>query len=169
MTESVSLEQRLQDISFSGPSRLHALIQKPAVGVHVRVYQAVVEAGKGLIGDHDKKDWWKGKRIPEREVTAISREVMEALNTDVDVPGDNIVFEGVDLRGLQPGSLVRVGSSVVLKRAAKYHRPCDLFARRISEDARKAVLDLNLRGALFSVVQGGTLKTGDAITIDESS
>jgi len=169
MSESATLEQRLQDIQYTGPSRLHALIQKPAVGVHVLVEEAVVEEGRGLVGDHAKKDWWKGKRIPERQITAISREVIESLDTSVDVPGDNLVVEGVDLRRLQPGSLVRIGSNVVLKRAVKGHRPCELFARRISEDARKAVLNLELRGALFSVVQGGTLKRGDSISIDESS
>ena len=169
MIDSIALEQRLQNIEYVGPCRLHALIQKPAVGVHVRVEEARVESGKGMIGDHAKKDWWKGKRIPEREITAISREVMEALGSRVDVPGDNLVLEGVDLRVLRPGSLVRIGENVVLRRAAKAHRPCDLFARRLSEAARTAVAKLELRGALFSVVQGGSLKCGDSISIDETT
>jgi len=165
MIETSSLAERLRGIHYSGPIRLHAIIQKPAVGVHVRVEEAVVEEGVGLTGDHEKKDWWKGKRIPEREVTAISREVMDALGTAVDVPGDNIVVEGLDLRALKPGSLVRIGPSVVLKRAEKIHRPCELFARRISEEACQAVFELELRGALFSVVSGGKLSCGDTLSI----
>ena len=94
---------------------------------------------------------------------------MDALNASVDVPGDNLVLEGVNLQALQPGSLVRIGPSVVLKRAQKTHRPCDLFARRISEEARQAVLNRELRGALFSVVHGGTLTLGDAVTINSQS
>lgn len=160
------LEQRLGSLAYSGPARVHAIIQKPAVGVHVRVDRAQAIEGVGLDGDHQKKDWWKGERIPERQVTAISREVMEALDTPVDVPGDNLVLEGVDLRALRPGSLVRIGPSVVLKRAQKGHRPCDLFARRISEEARVAVAQLELRGALFSVVHGGILSIGDTVVID---
>lgn len=163
------LEQRLDAIEYSGAARLHAIIQKPAVGVHVRVACAEAVKGQGLEGDHHKKDWWKGARVPERQVTAISREVMDALDTAVDVPGDNLVLEGVDLRALKPGSLVRVGPSVVLKRAQKTHRPCDLFARRISEEARQLVARRELRGALFSVVHGGTLTNGDAVTIDSGS
>lgn len=165
MTDTPALVERLRGIVYSGPIRLHAIIQKPAVGVHVRVDEAMVEEGVGLSGDHDKKDWWKGKRIPEREITAISREVMEALGAGVDVPGDNLVIEGMDLRELKPGSLVRIGPSVVLKRAEKIHRPCELFARRISEEARLAVTELELRGALFSVVSGGTLSSGDTLSI----
>ena len=163
------LEHRPDAIEYSGAARLHAIIQKPAVGVHVRVDRADVVEGLGLEGDHRKKDWWKGERIPEREVTAISREVMEVLETAVDVPGDNLVLEGVDLRALKPGCLVRVGPYVVLKRAQKTHRPCDLFARRISEEARKAVAQCELRGALFSVVHGGTLSLGDSIIIESQS
>lgn len=167
MTESSSLHEVLGSLAYSGPSRLHTLIQKPAVGVHVRVDRAQVEVGLGLCGDHRKKDWWKGNRIPEREVTAVSREVLEALGASADVTGDNLIVEGMDLRVLKPGSLLRVGPSVVLQRAAKTHRPCDLFARRISEEARKAVLDLDLRGALFSVVLGGVLSCGDTISTND--
>lgn len=167
MTETSLLQDQLRSIEYSGPSRLYAIIQKPAVGVHVRVETARIEEGLGLAGDHVKKDWWKGKRIPEREVTAISREVLDALGAPADVPGDNLVIEGMDLRALKPGSLVRIGSSVVLKRAAKTHRPCELFARRLSESAREVVLELNLRGALFSVVHGGTLSCGDTISTSE--
>ncbi len=163
-----SLKERLSGIEYSGPARLCAVIQKPAVGVHVRVEEAAVESGIGLKGDHQKKDWWKGKRIPEREVTAISREVIESLGSQIDVPGDNLVFEGIDLRTLRPGSLVRIGESVVLKRAEKTHRPCELFARRISEEARQAVLELELRGALFSVLHGGMVRQGDAVTVEQN-
>ena len=165
MTPIAPLLERLRSIEYVGPIRLHAIIQKPAVGVHVRVEDAIAQEGIGLVGDHGKKDWWKGKRIPEREITAVSREVMEALGAPVDVPGDNLVVEGIDLRRLKPGSLIRIGPSVVLKRAEKIHRPCELFARRISEEARRAVTELEMRGALFSVVSGGTLSCGDPLSI----
>lgn len=165
MTDIASLTDRLSRLVYPGPARLYAIIQKPAVGVHARVEEAVVLKGVGLVGDHEKKDWWKGERILGREVTAVAREVLHALGTTVDTPGDNLVVEGLDLRQLQPGMQVRIGSSVILERAQKVHRPCTLFASRISEEARKAVSEMTLRGALFSVVQGGTLKQGDALHI----
>lgn len=165
MTDTASLTDRLNRLVYPGPARLHAIIQKPAVGVHAQVEEAVVVKGVGLVGDHHKKDWWKGERIPGREVTAVAREVLHALGTTVDTPGDNLVVEGLDLRQLQPGTKICIGPSVILERAQKVHRPCTLFAARISEEARKAVSEMTLRGALFSVVQGGTLKRGDALHI----
>lgn len=165
--ESVpDLISRLYALSFDGPARIEALIQKPAVGVHVRVSDAAVEAGLGLVGDHRQKDWWKGKRIAEREVTMVSAEVLSTLGAAAETPGDNLVVSGIDLRSLKPGQLVRVGSDVVLRRAVKDHRPCHLFARRISPEAREAVSEGGFRGALFAVLKGGTIRVGDAIHIE---
>jgi MOSC domain-containing protein YiiM len=165
--ESVpGLISRLDQLAFAGPARIEALVQKPAVGVHVRVSDAAVEAGLGLVGDHRQKDWWKGKRIPEREVTMVSAEVLSALGASPETPGDNLVVAGIDLRSLKPGQLVRIGSDVVLRRAVKDHRPCHLFARRISSEAREAVSEGGFRGALFAVLKGGTIRVGDTIHIE---
>ena len=69
--------------------------------MHALVERARVEAGQGFVGDHAKKDWWKGERIPGREVTAIAREVLDALGAGPEVPGDNIITKGLDLKSLQ--------------------------------------------------------------------
>jgi MOSC domain-containing protein YiiM len=163
MKEHPSLLDTLDQVRYDGVACLAAIIQKPGPGVHVRVRHAQVLEGVGLEGDHRKKDWWKGKRIPEREITAISREILDVIGASVEVPGDNLILEGVDLRQLQEGSLIQIGSSVILKRARKLHRPCGLFAERISEEARQAVSELQLRGALFSVVRGGMITQGDSV------
>ena len=166
MESAQELLARLTTLSYSGKACVAAVIQKPAVGVHVRVTDAVVEAGLGLPGDHRKKDWWKGKRIPEREITMIAGEVLDALGAAPQTPGDNLVVRGLDLRSLKPGQLVRVGTEVVLRRALKDHRPCHLFARRISPAAREAVSEGGLRGALFAVLQGGMVRVGDPVVVE---
>ena len=51
------LDQRLDAIEYHGSARLHAIIKKPAVGVHVRIDRVEVLEGIGLAGDHPKKDW----------------------------------------------------------------------------------------------------------------
>lgn len=165
MSDAQQLLNRLEGLSYEGAARVEALIQKPAAGVHVLVDNAVVEAGKGFLGDHEKKDWWKGRRIEEREVTAISLEVLNALGASADTPGDNIITRGIDLRRLAPGQVIRIGD-VRLRRAMKNHRPCHLFARRISEAGKQAVSELDLRGALFAVLEGGRISTGDAIVVE---
>ncbi len=159
-----NLISRLSALKWNGSAKVDSLVQKPAVGMHALVDVAHVVAGKGFDGDHTKKDWWKGERVPGREVTAITREVLDALGAGPEVPGDNIVTKGVDLKSLQVGQLVRIGN-VILRRADKIHRPCDLFARRISQEAKEAVLALQLRGALFHVEQGGTIQKGDPIQV----
>lgn len=166
MDSAQDLLSRLSTLSYTGAAFVAAVIQKPAVGVHVRVSDALVEAGLGFPGDHRKKDWWKGKRIPEREVTMIAAEVLDSLGASLETPGDNLVIRGLDLRTLRPGQLVRVGPDVVLRRAVKDHRPCHLFARRISPEAREAVSEGGFRGALFAVVQGGTVRVGDPVVMD---
>ena len=165
MSDVPQLLTRLAGLSYEGTARVEALIQKPAAGVHVFVDHAVVEAGKGFLGDHERKDWWKGRRIEEREVTAVSSEVLKALGASADTPGDNIITSGIDLASLSPGQVIRIGD-VRLRRAVKNHRPCHLFARRISEEARKAVSELDLRGALFAVLEGGRISAGDDIIIE---
>lgn len=141
-----------------------ALIEKPAPGVHVCASSVDVVEGVGFAGDHARKSYWKGKEVPGRHITAIAREVLDALGTAWDVPGDNLITSGVDLSRLKEGDRLRVGS-VILVRTAEPHRPCDLFARRTSEDARQAVLATGTRGALFEVASGGSLRTGQPVEV----
>lgn len=169
MESAQDLLSRLSTLTYPGDAVIAAVIQKPAVGVHVRVSDAAVEAGLGFVGDHRKKDWWKGKRIPEREVTMIAAEVLDAFGTPLETPGDNLVVRGLDLRSLKPDQEVRIGSEVVLRRAVKDHRPCHLFARRISPEAREAVSEGGFRGALFAVVRGGTVHVGDPVHVEPLS
>jgi len=160
------LKLRLGQLAYTGIPEVVALVEKTAVGMHALVPHAIVVEGVGFAGDHDKKDWWNGKRIPEREITAVSVEVLEELRCDIAVTGDNIVTRGIDLAQLKPGDRLQIGK-VVLRRAVKNHRPCSTFARRVSDEARLAVSEMNLRGALFSVESGGRIQQGDSIEVQE--
>jgi MOSC domain-containing protein YiiM len=161
----MNLQSLLQSVRYDGDPTVAALIEKPAPGVHVRVSAVDVVSGVGFSGDHARKSHWKGKEVPGRHVTAIAREVMDVLGAAWDVPGDNLVTSGVDLSRLKEGDRLRIGR-VSLIRTAKSHRPCDLFARRISEEARQAVLATNTRGALFVVESGGTMEVGQPVDVD---
>jgi len=158
------LRERLNSLEYSGEPSVHALIEKPSVGMHALAERVLVVKGLGFSGDHAQKDWWNGKRIAEREVTAVAWEVIQALEGQPEITGDNLVSQGLDLSKLLPGDRIQLGD-VVLRRAAKNHRPCKTFAARLSDEARLAVSDLNLRGALFSVETGGSIAKGDPITL----
>lgn len=160
----MTLNSTLESLVYVGQPVVAALIEKPAPGVHVRVSTVGVVEGVGFSGDHARKSYWKGEEVPGRHVTAIAREVLDAIGVTWDVPGDNLITSGVDLSALKEGDRLRIGE-VVLVRTAKPHRPCDLFARRTSEEARQAVLTTGTRGALFVVDTGGTLLTGQPVHV----
>ncbi len=156
------LETRLTRLEYGSRPHVEALLEKPAPGVHVLVDEVRVRQGKGLAGNHERVSWWKGKPVAGREVTAMAAEVLEALGAQAAVPGDNLITRDLDLRTLREGDQICVGS-VILERTSGMHRPCSLFARRISEEARRAVLATNTRGALFVVLQSGIVRIGDPI------
>lgn len=91
-----------------------------------------------------------------------SAEVAETLGIDPVVIGDNIICQGIDLSRLKMGDELKIGQ-VVLRRAEKDHRPCELFARRVSQEAMEAVRETRMRGALFYVITGGTISDRDPI------
>jgi len=158
------LKKTLIGLTYGELARVHALIEKPGPGIHSIVTSVDVLEEQGFRGDHPKKDWWRGKRVSDREVTAMAVEVIEALRIGIALPGDNLITEGVDLGALKPGDRLIIGS-VVLRRSQKDHRPCDTFGRRATTQAQELVGELGLRGALFAVEERGRIECGDRVTV----
>jgi MOSC domain-containing protein YiiM len=157
------LERGLSMLAFDAPPAVAALIEKPAPGVHAR--RSRVDVGRnGFTGDHDRKSWWRGREVPGRDVTAMAAEVLDLLGLEADVPGDNLITRGVDLSGLREGDRLRIGG-VVLRRSEKPHSPCDVFARRSSAAAMRAVAATDTRGALFVVEKEGSIQAGETIRV----
>lgn len=159
-----ALVKQLGALRYRDPGIVLGLVEKVAVGIHASRDQVSVIVGNGFSGDHDRKDFWKGKRVTAREVTAFSSEVSRLLGIDPVVIGDNLITQGIDLSVLKAGDELRIGS-IVLRRAEKDHRPCEKFARRASHKAMLAVRESGTRGALFHVWRGGTMRVGDPIEI----
>lgn len=154
---------RLASVRFDAEPVVADLIEKTAPGVHARRHS--VDVGpRGFSGDHPRKSWWRGSEIPGRDVTAMAAEVLDVLSAGTDVPGDNLITLGVDLGAIEAGDRLMIGD-VVLRRSLKPHSPCDVFARRTSPEAMRAVAATNTRGALFVVEKPGTISTGDAIRL----
>ena len=152
----------LDALSLGETGSVAHLVTKPTPGEHAEVRAAEAVRGVGLVRDHQRKDWYLGKRVPGREVSAVSLDVLRVLGVDPRVVGDNLVVAGFDLAVLEAGDRVQVGE-VILVRSEVPHRPCPLFRHRTSPEAFHAIRHGQHRGALFYVAEGGVIRQGDAL------
>lgn len=155
---------RLASIEWRSEGSVALLVETPEPHRHVVRDSVQAIAAKGFGGDHSRKSFYRGEYHPGREVTAITSEVLEILGVEPVVVGDNLITAGIDLGRLGAGDIIRAGE-VELERSAKTHRPCPTFRSRTSPEAFAAVSRERYRGALFTVIRGGTIRKGDPISI----
>jgi MOSC domain-containing protein YiiM len=138
-----------------------------AAGPMKSVTEVRAVAGRGLEGDRYflKRGTYSSKHGPDREVTLIEIEAIEALERDYGVklsPGDarrNIVTRGVALNHLV-GKEFRVGEAVL--RGIRLCEPCQHLVRLTGQE--KVLPGLVHRGGLRAqVVKGGVIRVGDAV------
>lgn len=123
--------------------------------------------GKGLEGDryfHNAGTWSKAEPRPDREVTLIESEALEAAAADEKVRLDpalsrrNLLTEGVPLNHLV-GRRFLVGE--VLLEGVKLCEPCGHMEKLAVKGAREALVH---RGGLRArVVREGVLRAGDPV------
>lgn len=157
------LLERLASIAWREPSIAH-LVETPEPHRHVERGEVEVIAGRGFAGDHEKKSFYRGAYVPGREVSAMALEVLQVFEVDPVIVGDNLITRGVNLSALNSGSMLRMGD-VVLERSLKEHRPCVHFRNRTSAEAFAAAARAGVRGALFVVREGGTIRRGQQIEL----
>ena len=130
------------------------------------VDQVEAVPGRGLVGDRyfQQQGTFTKPDSPDREVTLIEIEALEALNCEDGLtlePGQsrrNLVTRGVPLNHLV-GREFRIGS--VLLRGLRLCEPCGHLE---SLTIKGLIKGLCHRGGLRAqVVEGGILRTGDAI------
>lgn len=153
---------RLRAIRHEPVGRVARLVVSVAHGEHKCVPEIRVVPGVGVQGDHAWKQWWKGKRLGGREVSAMNAEVLDALEVDYHVPGDNVIIRGFDLNALAKGDMIRIGDLVLVATGAS-HRPCAVFERRTSAEKRAAIGHECWRGTMLDAVQEGPIRVGDAV------
>lgn len=131
------------------------------------VAEARAVAGRGLEGDryYEGRGFYSDHPGPEREVTLIEEETVEALGRDHDLrvePGEtrrNITTRGVPLNHLV-GRRFRVGGAVL--RGVELCEPC----RHLVDVTEKRSLLPTLvhRGGLHAqIIEGGTVREGDDV------
>ncbi len=128
--------------------------------------EARAVAGVGLDGDRYAEKNGKHSQTPGtgREITLVEREAIAAVRADgVELADDetrrNLLTEGVPLNHLV-GRTFRVGEVVL--RGVRLADPCSYLAGLTRPGVSRALVH---RGGLRAdIVEGGTLRPGDAIT-----
>ena len=135
----------------------------------IEVLESVhVSIEAGLAGDF--RGAVKPGRSAKRQVSLIERADWDAAMAELGVDHHwsvrraNLLVEGLDLPQ-RPGALVRIGESVVLEIMIE----CDPCSRMEEiEPGLKAALTPDWRGgALARVIEGGDIRLGDSIRVEE--
>lgn len=127
------------------------------------IVQAV--AGKGIVGDRKFRDGGGGKKdTPDREITLIESEAVEAVNRDYPLRIEpietrrNILTRGVALNHLV-GREFTIGR--VRLRGLRLCEPCGHLESLTRKGVMRALLH---RGGLRAeILEGGEIKVGDAV------
>ena len=153
------------------------VVRRPSEGEREVLDEGVLDVHEGLVGD----DWVRrgssmtadGSPHPGAQLTLMNARVIALLaGDDRDrwaLAGDQLYVD-LDLRpeNLPPGTLLAVGSAIVEVTDVP-HTGCAKFTDRFGHAAIRFVNGkpgraLRLRGMHARVVEGGTVRPGDAIT-----
>jgi len=125
------------------------------------VDEVVAETGKGLVGDR-----YHGAR--HRQVSVQSLDALAEVEARYGAP----VSAHLTRRNLTlshgavprtPGSLVRIGD--VLLEVVRVAAPCKLLDDTIGRGAQEALRHRG--GSVFRVLEGGTIRVGDPVSLEE--
>lgn len=153
---------RLAGLRFDAIGTIEALFVSPRPDEHVAVSSLRVIPGVGIEGEYPGKQWWQGKRVPGRQISALSADVLDALEIPFHIPGDNLILRGFDLTTLEPGDILRVGDALLCVTPTP-HRPCAKFAARTSDAKKEAIAAGRFRGVLLDARAPATIFLGDPV------
>jgi hypothetical protein len=172
------LEARLDDIQSSprDAGTVDLIVRRPSVNERDVVGEAELDPVAGVVGDswsqRPSKSTPDGKPSIERQITLMNIRAIRAVADERDWPlaGDQL-FVDLDLGGanLPAGTRLRIGA-VLLEVSAVPHTGCAKFTERFGSDATRWLnsetgRSLNLRGINARVLEGGTVRRGDAIRV----
>ena len=159
-------------MSSSSSSKVFAVCMKETKGLPKAVQSEVKVGPYGVEGDYHAGQFSERKGTEgepnTRQVSVLAKEVIDGLNSDlnIEIPlgglGENIVVAGLgDLSDLREGDVMVFSSGVKLKITAQID-PCKELSvyhdQVLKHSYRK-------RGVVAMVLQTGTLKAGDEVTI----
>jgi len=98
------------------------------------------------------------RKNSNRQVLLVDKETLDAMELRPGVIRENITTEGLNVNGLALGERLRIGA--VLLQVSAVCTPCDQL-EKVRPGLRRAMY--GRRGMLCRVLEGGTLRAGDAI------
>jgi hypothetical protein len=151
------------------------IVLRPAVDERVIATHAELDVVEGVIGDT-----WRirgssrtpdGLGHPDSQVTLMSTRVLAAIEPDVSrwpLAGDQLLVDAdLSVATWPPGTRFRIGTAV-LEVSEMPHTGCAKFSARFGSDALRWInspvgRELRMRGMNATIVEGGTVRVGDAI------
>ena len=155
-------EARLAALRFEAAGFVEALFLSPRPDQHQAVTALRVVPETGVEGQYPGKQWWQGKRMKGRQISALNAEVLDALEIDYAVPGDNLVIRGIDLQQFRPGDMLRIGEALLTVTQAP-HRPCAKLAARTTLTKKTAMSAGRRRGLMLDACRPATIYIGDPV------
>ncbi len=155
---------RLAALRFETIGFVEALFLSPAPDVHEAVPSLRVVPETGVVGQYPGKQWWQGRRVPGRQISALSAEVLDALEIPYAVPGDNLVIRGLNLEHFRPGDTLRVGDALLVVTPTP-HRPCAKLAARTTPTKKAAIAGGRRRGLLLDARRPAVISVGDSVEL----
>jgi MOSC domain-containing protein YiiM len=125
----------------------------------VAVESAELVAGRGIAGDR------KAGRL-DRHLNVMSRETLDGLQSDgaragPGETGEQLVFAGIDVDRLGPGTRLRLGRAAVIE-VVQRRQPCGRFEQIQRMTIKTAWGRL---GVMCRVLEGGPIRLGDEVDI----
>jgi MOSC domain-containing protein YiiM len=118
----------------------------------VEVKEAEAITAFGLVG------CVHGKKNGQRQVLLVDVETLDAMGLQPGLIRENVTTQGLNVNGLVIGELLRIGE--VLLQVSAVCTPCDQL-ELVRTGLRREIY--GRRGMLCRVVEGGTMRVGDAI------
>jgi MOSC domain-containing protein YiiM len=155
--------------------RVELICRRPATEQREVVAEAVLDTERGLMGDNwltrGSKSTDDGSAHPDMQLTlmnARSAALIAGTPERRQLAGDQLFVDfDLSVENLPPGTRLKLGEATV-EITEIPHRGCGKFSSRFGVDAIKFVnsevgRQLNLRGVNARIVEGGVVRTGDAI------
>ena len=155
-------EARLDALRFETIGVVEALFVSPQPDEHTAVASLRFLPEFGVEGQYPGKQWWQGRRVPGRQISALSAEVLDALEIGYEVPGDNLVIRGINLALFEAGDTLRVGDALLVVTPTP-HRPCAKLAARTTLTKKTAISAGKRRGLLLDARYPATVWVGDTV------
>ncbi|MGE5227591.1 MAG: MOSC domain-containing protein [Planctomycetaceae bacterium] len=156
---------------------LRLIVRRPDVDAREVVDEARLDVDEGLVGDNwrarGNRHTPDGSADPEAQLTIMGAHAASAFAGPVDrwpQAGDQLYVDlDISETNLPAGSRLAIGQAEVTI-SAKPHTGCAKFSARFGKEALRLVSTqegraLRLRGLNARVLVGGTIRTGDTITV----